>query len=760
MRLTLTTALLLLTSNAWAQTTIPVDFTVSGLTGPSGSVPYYAVPTVSFTANDANGTYTGNVDYRIEIGSQIGTFGVWDTGSVFLQNGSGPYSQMLPFPSFVTPGQYSVRVTLDPNNVVMEISENNNVAVSTPFTVLGADLVTSNLNAPSTLVIGTPTTIAWRVSNATAVEARDFVVRLALTDAAGMFTTLYDSPPITLGPNQMMDFSESVTVPAGFTPGIATVSVNADITSVVAESSETNNSALANVMIRGQQPDFTIAVGDVPMAAEQGQTLDLTVSVANEGEIAATTDYTVFLSTDTVITVADRALGGGTEAVMPGTIVGARAVVTVPSDVTPGTYFVGAIADPANAVFESNESNNAYAIGPMEVFPSPLQIRTMGLPQGVVGVAYAAMLVAEGNEGPLMWSLAEGTMPPGLTLLPSGEIAGRPTTAGAYEIRVEVVDGTRSANATLTLLVTERNQPLAILTGTIPPAVVGEAYEAQLAAVGGSPPYFWRVGLLPAGLTADTDGLIVGTPSEAGNFDVPVSVVDDNGIGVDAILPFFVDSAATRPRLIPAALPNGLLGVDYCADGPVFIQAREGRPPYAFMAVGEGVPGLAVDASGAICGIPSQAGTHGVVVQVVDGAGGVDTERYTVDVDTSLVIVSKILPDARRGAPYTQALEASGGVEPYRWFVEQGTLPEGLALSESGVVSGTPTKEGLASLTLRVEDDAGGSTIGPLTVRVAMSEGLLESADETGCGCAATGAPNASGVGLVLFLLLALRRRR
>lgn len=758
MRLTLTTALLLLTSNAWAQTTIPVDFTVSGLTGPSGSVSYYATPTVSFTVNDANGTFTGNVDYRIELQAPFGG-GVWDAGTVFLQNGSGFFNAMLPFPAFVTPGSYSVLVTVDPNNLYMEVLENNNVASTMPFTVLGSDLVTSNLNAPSTLVIGTPTTIAWRVANITPVEANDFVVRLALTDAAGMFTALYDSPPITLGPNQTMDFSESVTVPAGFTPGIATVSANADITSVVVENSETNNSAIANAMIRARQPDFTIAVGDVPMAAEQGQTLDLTVSVANEGEIAGTSEYTVFLSTDTLITLADRALGGGTEAVMPGTIVGARAVVTVPSDVTPGTYFVGAIADPANAVFESNESNNAFWIGPMEVFASPLQIRTMGLPQGVVGVAYAAMLVAEGNEGPMMWSLVEGTMPPGLTLLPSGEITGRPTTAGGYEIRVEVADGTRSANATLALLVTERNQPLAILTGTIPPAVVGEAYEAQLAAVGGSPPYFWRVGLLPAGLTADTDGFIVGTPSEAGNFDVPVSVVDNNGIGVDAILPFFVDSAATGPRLIPAALPNALLGVDYCADGPVFIQAREGRPPYAFMAVGEGVPGLAVDASGAICGIPSEAGTHGVVVQVVDGAGGIDTERYTVDVDTSLVIVSKILPDARRGAPYSQPLQAMGGVEPYRWFIEQGTLPDGLALSEGGIVSGTPTKEGLASLTLRLEDDAGGSTIGPLTVRVGMSEGLLESADEAGCGCAATGAPRGAGLGFLVFALLALRRR-
>jgi hypothetical protein len=71
-----------------------------------------------------------------------------------------------------------------------------------------------------------------------------------------------------------------------------------------------------------------------------------------------------------------------------------------------------------------------------------------------------------------------------------------------------------------------------------------------------------------------------------------------------------------------------------------------------------------------------------------------------------IVRTPMMLPPARPGTAYSLALEAAGGVAPYRWSIF--SPPEGLALSESGVLSGT-TAQRLASYTFtaRVVDGVG-----------------------------------------------------
>jgi hypothetical protein len=50
------------------------------------------------------------------------------------------------------------------------------------------------------------------------------------------------------------------------------------------------------------------------------------------------------------------------------------------------------------------------------------------------------------------------------------------------------------------------------------------------------------------------------------------------------------------------------------------------------------------------------------------------------------------LPNGRAGIAYSQTLTASGGVAPYAFSLTSGSLPQGLALSTSGIVSGRPSK--------------------------------------------------------------------
>jgi len=53
---------------------------------------------------------------------------------------------------------------------------------------------------------------------------------------------------------------------------------------------------------------------------------------------------------------------------------------------------------------------------------------------------------------------------------------------------------------------------------------------------------------------------------------------------------------------------------------------------------------------------------------------------------------------------YSQQLQATGGTAPYTWSVVSGSLPTGITLSPSGVLSGVPTSSGTFSFTLQVTD--------------------------------------------------------
>jgi hypothetical protein len=70
----------------------------------------------------------------------------------------------------------------------------------------------------------------------------------------------------------------------------------------------------------------------------------------------------------------------------------------------------------------------------------PIFISTSSLPGATVGSPYSATLTAGGGNGPYMWSITSGALPPGLSLSSSGVISGTPTTTGTYNFTIQVVD--------------------------------------------------------------------------------------------------------------------------------------------------------------------------------------------------------------------------------------------------------------------------------------------------------------------------------
>ncbi|MGJ4728833.1 putative Ig domain-containing protein [Luteimonas sp. SDU101] len=82
-----------------------------------------------------------------------------------------------------------------------------------------------------------------------------------------------------------------------------------------------------------------------------------------------------------------------------------------------------------------------------------------------------------------------------------------------------------------------------------------------------------------------------------------------------------------------------------------------------------------------------------------------------VPASSSIVIAPSALPAMSAGAPVNVTLTASGGTAPYTWSVSGGTLPPGLVLGSTGVLSGTPTQRGGYSFEVRAEDATGDAVV-------------------------------------------------
>ncbi|MCC5843995.1 MAG: DNRLRE domain-containing protein [Verrucomicrobia bacterium] len=94
-----------------------------------------------------------------------------------------------------------------------------------------------------------------------------------------------------------------------------------------------------------------------------------------------------------------------------------------------------------------------------------------------------------------------------------------------------------------------------------------------------------------------------------------------------------------------------------------------------------------------------------------------------VEVDRSpapFAIVTAELPNAYLGSSYDVQLETSGGNPPAIWTVTSGTLPSGLSLSPSGLISGTPANAGSFPLTLQAVDLLGATQSQSFTLAVDM----------------------------------------
>ena len=579
---------------------------------------------------------------------------------------------------------------------------------------------------------------------------------------------------------------------------------------LVVEQSELNNVSAPSVLTIGTPTsDLVIASFSAPTAAMPGSTLQVTRAIQNLGNAPSlAAKFTYFLSDNASVSIADRSLSvGNVGALAAAQVDTAMESITIPADLSPGVYWLGICAnyDGATSTFGGSEItivNNCFTqAASVQVSTGTVAVSTTPLPMATQYAPFGLRLQASGGTGVYTWELANGTLPPGLTLSSAGDLVGTPASVGTFSFDVKVTSGAATDTHALSLQVMAGGLPLVIVDQSLTAAEFGRVYTTALVGLGGKPPYQWSAvdaSTLPPGIAIATDGLIEGRPLMAGDFTFAVQVKDAAGATVSKELSLRVVTP-TSLSIATSAVEGALVGREYLQP----LAAVGGTAPYAWSLIrfqelpenitdapgpvlyNDGMPvafppdfGIAIDdrdTSDYLSGTPSRAGLYAITLKVKDGADTEDTASLLLRVSyrDGLAITTVQLPDAFVSQPYQVRLSHNGGtdavgvtfsvpciqnaVRPGQFECAPAEalqkLPVGLTLNADGTILGTPTAEtGTYTFLVKLTDAQGRQDLRAMALRLRPDFALQSS------GCTSTGLDPSL---LVLVLTgLALRRRR
>ncbi len=262
---------------------------------------------------------------------------------------------------------------------------------------------------------------------------------------------------------------------------------------------------------------------------------------------------------------------------------------------------------------------------------------------------------------------------------------------------------------------------LEIITERLPNGIVGHSYEVQLRA-NRSDGLVWEVrNALPVGLTLSPSGLLSGTSKRLYLATIFITVTEQSS-GILAGRNFTLYVGRSESLVITVTeLPDGIVGEPYQSN----LNAVGGVPPYTWTA--EPLPtGLVLDGN-EVSGTPTEVFNENVLLTVIDHASQPNKAQSFVPLMVTkdiavLTIDTMELPVGRVDQPYAVALEASGGVPPYRW--EALNLPPGLTLI-TNIISGKFFNARGGNVTVIVRDSSvvpnQAQTILPLKVNPAIA---------------------------------------
>ncbi|ULA62413.1 MAG: hypothetical protein LZF86_20010 [Nitrospira sp.] len=249
---------------------------------------------------------------------------------------------------------------------------------------------------------------------------------------------------------------------------------------------------------------------------------------------------------------------------------------------------------------------------------------------------------------------------------------------------------------------------LTITTPSLPDGTVNQPYATTIGASGGITPYNWTVTPgLPANLSFDTTtGAITGIPATQGTSSLTFTLTDSSSPqqSVQKPLTLTVTTAPAVLSIVTSSLPSGNVGQAYNQT----VRATGGTSPLNWAIVAGTLPQNLVlnTTTGVISGTPTASGTSSFTVRVTDTTGQADQQALSILINPAAPpsITTTSLPGGTVSLAYNETLRATGGTGNLVWNRSAGSLPANLTLSQTGIISGTPTNTGTSNFTVRVTD--------------------------------------------------------
>jgi hypothetical protein len=365
--------------------------------------------------------------------------------------------------------------------------------------------------------------------------------------------------------------------------------------------------------------------------------------------------------------------------------------------------------------------------------PPPLVIQTISLAETTAERPYSQSLQATGGVPPYTWSIASGSLGTGLNLSAGGVISGTPVSAGTSVFVVRVTDSAGQA-VTRTLAITvkpaDKLAPFGVLetpdvratlnntasgsgwaldnVGIAKIEVLVDGQKAGEAIYGLSRPDIaavWGTGFPNAGHSGFSFVLDT-TKFTTGEHTLAIRLLDAAGnatvVGTRTIV--FQNLVFT---ITTTDITRGTKNQAYSMQ----FTAANGRPPYTWTLISGSLPsGLSMNAAGLISGTPLVFGSFPFAVRATDSTGATAVASFTLivvsDIEQLRVISNGTLDQGSTGVDYSYQLLFAGGVPPRTWTTGTGTMPPGLSLSGSGVISGKPTQVGTFTFSVRLTDSS------------------------------------------------------